>query len=54
MKVCVPQTWTSVCRTPAATVGVKTHRAATDVRVVMVTGSLATPAQVRTPPHSMK
>lgn len=46
----VPQTWTSVCRIPAATVAVKTRRAATGVCVAMVTGSLGTPAQVRAPP----
>lgn len=38
----------SVSRTPAATLAVRTHLAATGVFVAMVTDSSATPAQVRT------
>lgn len=46
--VSLPQTSTSACRIPAATVAVTTHQAATGVSVALVTSSAATPVQVKT------
>ena len=43
----LPQTSTSASRIPAAAVAVTTRRAATGVSVALVTGSAATPAQVK-------
>lgn len=48
VKVCLaPQTSTSAGRIPVLTVAVTTQRAATGASVGLVTGSLATPAQVK-------